>query len=1493
MPENSDPFGYVPDFHSGTLDADSPFGYLEEDDILPFGLPDSFAVQDYILQEEPEEIEYAPFTEKVVTHPDVGFFEGITKSAYNESLTRVANDILQRSAGILSEDESTSFDLSAYDPTNIEKIMSVMLSFLMPVDLGVAFIPGGVAAKGVSAINKGRAAGKVAFNAAVKSGLPPRLAEQSILKGGSRLLHNMARYGTGDASYGFVRSVANQYDDGVDFNDIDYTEALKTGAKDFAIGSTLGATETLMTGIRSRIGEIGGKSSHDKRRYFAKEQNRAYRYLPKIWNSNIKTQKMLTGQIVQKTLETSALSVMSPLLHEDRMPEMEDWVKTAGFVFGFPAAMKTPGKIAQIAKRSIPESQAVHDTMVQLKDRMNVGDFRVVEAIGKRIKEANLGAKAGRERVGKGFVEYPVQVGNRVTVAGRHQMQGQVGLVTDIRRTGGNRDYATVSFPTGLKKISVNSLVKEGGLTGALREAAGMQTKVQVVDNIIDMADKMDLSHPQLLDLMYRVSGKTPENLFAKIADPNAQDITRKLDKRNYLKTEFGYSELYRLQQAVKYGSKLTDSYLKKFEHLESSLSPEAQASIYADPQVPGGGTTAKFLRSVKDNWITPISEVIGKMGKPGKVIAQFMMDVDFQKDKYKAIALGEFEQVLKLLDEGDYSYKTLKGGRNYDIILAALEPEMYGNVIAKWEKRTGKTFDKNDPLIKGAVEAWGNLTKRVGKDIISENILVKDPKTGKRRAFGEDDLLDVYFRRIITPEFRELLYNNYEGTMNQIAEQLVVGSGDESLITRFSALKDKASKKGGPDKVAFEKEVADIFKSWQSFTEFQEHHFNYSAVDKFRKIKLKNNVINIDGVEHKVFRDDFANVARIWIEQSANYKFGVRAYGQDLEKAGLMLAALKNATNSPADVEFAKRAIEYQLGIGKPITEIAHHKLAETASRGITGFVAWTALSGPPSGLKNLVTGGSANIGSYGVLNSAHGIIDMLMYNPSGKTLTELFSERGFKALNIRKNLKDSYELARRSGALLSGQRSLELSQLAGGTLKKWNPGMMYPTELFNRMSSVFVSRRAYQESIKRLAGEFQYNKIWTETRAQGLLEDYFKLTPQQIKKAVKRYKTWGSYDNQLMERASYHGQVKTQGSTSVPHMPAWVQKHENIARPTTIFQRMAYRALYNIRDGMLKPLMQGNPLPLVRYSVATGLGGKALYEFSKFLVGESGGIKAETEKGNMEKSIEYFFKGEGLAILTGAFQDEGLSFAVKPATYKFLKDGVVAAIAATRGRDVAWEQAISKNFDNVAFWRILNRAREQLKAKDIDYVTQALGMPDIKLIPTRGKTTEGMQLKEATKIARNMQYHFADKSGYTRADKGKQSAVDWIEGRSPFYKDLKTKVHEGDKKDIARAFDATFMMIQAEEENNGVKTSIARKTALTRLKTVMKGFQPITLARDSYGRQMSKYREFKSSLSQEGKLKVKNAEDLWEERKKYINKALLEHSTIYNRGIFDMRLI
>ena len=99
--------------------------------------------------------------------------------------------------------------------------------------------------------------------------------------------------------------------------------------------------------------------------------------------------------------------------------------------------------------------------------------------------------------------------------------------------------------------------------------------------------------------------------------------------------------------------------------------------------------------------------------------------------------------------------------------------------------------------------------------------------------------------------------------------------------------------------------------------------------------------------------------------------------------------------------------------------------------------------------------------------------------------------------------------------------------------------------------------------------------------------------------------------------------------------------------------------------------------------------------------------------------------------------------------------------------------------------------------------------------------------------------------------------------------------------------------MLIQAQEEQNGVKTNQARKTAISRMKSLMRRQAPITLSKSSYGRQQSKYRDFLQSLSDDGKKRVREAEKDWRERQLYINKALRKYSTQYNLNIFNFQAI
>ena len=71
------------------------------------------------------------------------------------------------------------------------------------------------------------------------------------------------------------------------------------------------------------------------------------------------------------------------------------------------------------------------------------------------------------------------------------------------------------------------------------------------------------------------------------------------------------------------------------------------------------------------------------------------------------------------------------------------------------------------------------------------------------------------------------------------------------------------------------------------------------------------------------------------------------------------------------------------------------------------------------------------------------------------------------------------------------------------------------------------------------------------------------------------------------------------------------------------------------------------------------------------------------------------------------------------------------------------------------------------------------------------------------------------------------------------------------------------------------------------------MKRQAPVTLSRSSYGRQQSKYKDFHQSLSDEGKLIIKDAEKDWRERKLFINEALRRYSSQYRKDVFNFNII
>lgn len=175
---------------------------------------------------------------------------GFMKSAYNQSLTGMADELIQGGA---------TFDLTGYDPSTVEDIAATVLSFVMPLDLATFYFGG--------QIGKGAVIGfqKVLTNRLINTGVTKLVAEKAVFEGAQKLLPRMAagaaQSGTALGTYSGAASAAQQqiYEGEIDgFQTI--KDALHGGALGVILGATGGAAAPMAKyGLAGKAGQIGAE----------------------------------------------------------------------------------------------------------------------------------------------------------------------------------------------------------------------------------------------------------------------------------------------------------------------------------------------------------------------------------------------------------------------------------------------------------------------------------------------------------------------------------------------------------------------------------------------------------------------------------------------------------------------------------------------------------------------------------------------------------------------------------------------------------------------------------------------------------------------------------------------------------------------------------------------------------------------------------------------------------------------------------------------------------------------------------------------------------------------------------------------------------------------------------------------------------------------------------------------------------------------------------
>ena len=341
----------------------------------------------------------------------------------------------------------------------------------------------------------------------------------------------------------------------------------------------------------------------------------------------------------------------------------------------------------------------------------------------------------------------------------------------------------------------------------------------------------------------------------------------------------------------------------------------------------------------------------------------------------------------------------------------------------------------------------------------------------------------------------------------------------------------------------------------------------------------------------------------------------GDTSAGVESATAKSLIAKLRRETSE----DFANWASE---GIKMQLNGSRHIKF-EDAVRKWTAFSSHIGLSSPLSGIKNLMLGQTANINTYGLRGTMHTWATMM----SG----------GFG---------NSKRMAEMLGQTEAGVH--ELYSGKGPLGKNWstfNPGLMRPTELFNRYTGVILGRTALEMHVNNLHGIKNMMNIGvSRSTSMNTLREAFKLTGKEIEKLLKFEPS--EVMNELNPKTEFYrvramqqGSLFTQGGPSLPMIPKWMG--HRMAKPMTLFYRIAYRVTDAVAKTVMKPaIVDGNPFPLLRYAtLATGTGA-GIYSLYYYALGED---RMNRFKKAPMAYWDMFIRGEGLGVMSNAFDSYG----------------------------------------------------------------------------------------------------------------------------------------------------------------------------------------------------------------------------------------------------------
>ena len=431
----------------------------------------------------------------------------------------------------------------------------------------------------------------------------------------------------------------------------------------------------------------------------------------------------------------------------------------------------------------------------------------------------------------------------------------------------------------------------------------------------------------------------------------------------------------------------------------------------------------------------------------------------------------------------------------------------------------------------------------------------------------------------------------------------------------------------------------------------------------------------------------------------------------------------------------------------------------------------------------------------------------------------------------------KDAELYVRKIGGVEFGSKYLELT---GFTEKIFRFNLMNKTEGWNRIAAVYAGKMFYADILTSLQGKKGMFAKRNVKRAEQTLKDIYKLDKAQIN-FLKGYNALTANSaskrlfNSIQIRVDQMSHIATQGGTATALMPLWMSG--KLAKPFTLFQRMAYAATWNSYNNYLRPIKaHGNFFPLLRFGAASYLSGASLYFIYDKLLGVEP-PKSPSDDALFSNILMNLYRAESLGLFT-----ESLNLFKPSPNETLIQTPVIARHMQNAGQglikwwhgDKNWKEASTDFAKQYAV--VLGQADKFLQNSKLPYPTNMRRINKLKRV-------------------------FMNEKDYRMGGFIETSNQEQM----PYYRKFKADFAAGEDAMVRSYFAAynflvTDMLQQAHNPNptpNQIKS--IHKEAKKRLRSVITKMNPISLSRltEERGREKSVAREFEEWLSPD-KLKM-----------------------------------